>query len=155
MEKTLRNLCEQLLYEEDTPFVSVKKLYDLVVQEKEDLGLNVEDFVQQLQAEENAFTIVDVPVSTDFILDDAQQEYLSELEYISGPFVCLANKNVEQEEYATFLLDRVQGIIYTLEQMYTAKAEQGLFKEGQKEEIESVLGRAYEIKGKLEAYKTV
>lgn len=155
MNEQIIKLTEQLLYEEETPFVAARKLYDLIKEEKEGWQDSYEDFLLALKGEESLFSFLEIPLGDDIFLDDEQRGYLDEQDYLSGPFIGLTARGFEEEVYSAFLLERVNGIIHSVEHLYASKEATQDFGVDEKEEMESILARAYEIQKKLEMYKSL
>jgi hypothetical protein len=152
MKQDIIELCEQLLHEEQETFISAKKLFDLVMQEKEGFEQNYEQFLLDLQETEQAFQVIDIPLGQG-VLSGEQQAYLQEQDYLAGPFVCVAGYEIGEQEYADFFAQKLAGVVYSVEQMYEAKTAAGTMSPAEKDELESILRRAYEIQKKLEYFQ--
>lgn len=155
IDNKIVQLCEQLLHEEESIFVSIKKLFNLVKQEKEELELSYKDFEKIIHENQKLFKIinVDAEISSNGIMDKSYLEYLESLGYYTGPYVCLQAESIDELEYLDFLSTKLENLIYSIQKIYSQKSETNSLEEGDEEKYNDIIYRAHTIKDKIDNMK--
>jgi hypothetical protein len=106
----INNRADAILLEEDEFIVPVERLRELILDEKEDWPLTLEELLESLSADQR-FRIIDIPESP--TTDD-----LKSLGFYSGPRVLLLERLPEETEAIQALTEQMQASLTSLREVY-------------------------------------
>ena len=152
MNEQIYKLCETLIYEEDDFLVPVKKLYQLVKQEKEDFDVSYDEFLLHLK-EHKDFNVIDI-LGKDIkegLCPVGYEEKLEECGYFSGPLVYMAYDKLEDIEYLDILEEKINELIFSLNNILGVHENEQ--NQEKYDEVLSLIKRAEKIQDKITMIK--
>jgi hypothetical protein len=141
----LLNLVEILLREEDDFIVPTAKLLELILAEKENWPLELEDLCGQI-ASDPRFKLFE-SASTQELWDEEMDDPMRALGHYRGPRVMLIERVPSEEEFQQVLTEKMQRTLETLKTAYRVLPEN--LEDSQNEEVWQIKRKVAELTRKL------
>ncbi|MBI5254186.1 hypothetical protein HY932_00145 [Candidatus Falkowbacteria bacterium] len=122
MEKDeILSLAVELLREEEEFLVPILKLHKLILDEKENCDLNIEELTKLLIADDRFYILESQ--STQEPWEDDDDDKMEALGFYKGPRVMLVERKPSKEELAAAIKESMQQMLYGLKQACHANPE--------------------------------
>jgi hypothetical protein len=146
----IADLAETILLEEEDFLVAVKKLHELLGEEKSEFDLNSEDLIAVLEADER-FRISKRPDDSEEEWPDEQDSAMRELGYYKGPRVMLVSRTPSRDELFSAMQAKMDRTLDSLKQAYRVQPEDSSGETD--EQLIQIMKQTTEMQKKLEELK--
>ena len=140
------NLAEQLLLEEEEFLVPALKLHKLILDEKENCGIDFGELIKILSTDKR-FYVLDSQ-STQEPWEEDDDEVMERMGFYKGPRVILCEKMPGKEEIEQTIKEKMQEILHGLKQAY--KVSEGNMEDSEEEDFLKIMAKAKDLSNKIE-----
>ncbi len=144
-KKEILDLAETLLKEEEEVLIPINKLFDLIMQEKNDI-CEIDQLITWLK-EDDKFLVIESE-STQEPWSEDEESQMHEQGFHSGPRVILKEKVPSKEEMLKILQEKMQTTLNALNTVYEKKFNQ--MDEEEERQLIHVISKTKDLQNKIE-----
>lgn len=150
----LMNLTEILITEEDDLLLPIKKLYQLIQDEKGEELPTLDEYQSAIQ-KDSRFKFINIPLDdmSGSLWSDEYGQKLEDHGFFHGPYVALEGEDISQQAYIELLLEKLGQVIQVLHGLYEVKVRDNNFNDGEEDRIQELLLKAESLKEQLSLVK--